>query len=399
MLGLVGLACANKLTPKNIDIALTARWAATPIAVEAAEFLSDEGEALFWRYVQEYSPPAESSTDREQLAAVETAASALISPLGVKLLRAFLAAHVLSPRVEVWRQLASADEAEKSSLASAAGWVRACGKLYALSSGSAGKTAADAADAAVADGSCGIPPSLEARELSNGEAPLSVDHRWGGASDSLAPTVILSAPVGSAAFRDAHAELVRRASDRSITYVFRPLVRAAEAGAASQTLQGYGVQLAIKNMEYKAMDDKSVADLGEIGDADSGAEGAAGVEELDVGGFYFGTLYLPCTFPVPSLYLPCTFPVGGRLLLRHPRLAAARAQGAAHRAQGSHRRGGGRRELAQGVGAAGPRRAGLAARARREGAPRAPRRDLAELPLPRALALEAARAGARSHFT
>ena len=43
------------------------------------------------------------------------------------------------------------------------------------------------------------------------------------------------------------------------------------------------MQLAIKNMEYKAMDDAKVAELGEIGDADAdgpdGGEAEAEVEE------------------------------------------------------------------------------------------------------------------------
>lgn len=49
-----------------------------------------------------------------------------------------------------------------------------------------------------------------------------------------------------------------------IRYVFRPLapklpdagMEASGGKARRQTLQGYGVQLAIKNMEYTAMDDK-----------------------------------------------------------------------------------------------------------------------------------------------
>ena len=64
------------------------------------------------------------------------------------------------------------------------------------------------------------------------------------------------------------------------TYVYRPLV-AADAGAAPQSLQGYGVQLAIKNMEYKAMDDAKVAELGEIGDADADTDGGAAEAEAE----------------------------------------------------------------------------------------------------------------------
>ena len=36
------LAAADELKPKNIDIALSAKWPETPIAVEAAEYLAVE---------------------------------------------------------------------------------------------------------------------------------------------------------------------------------------------------------------------------------------------------------------------------------------------------------------------------------------------------------------------
>ena len=55
---LAALLCARSwaedalvLQPKNIDIALTARWPVTSFAVEAAEFLAEESNALFWSYV------------------------------------------------------------------------------------------------------------------------------------------------------------------------------------------------------------------------------------------------------------------------------------------------------------------------------------------------------------
>merc|ERR1719310_1309388 len=102
----VAFASADEIKPKNIDIALTARWGQTPVDVEAAEFLADEGNSLFWSYVQSYKPP-NVATDRSKLEAVEAVAGGLLSPLGLRLLRSFLAAHVFSPRVQLWRQLAS----------------------------------------------------------------------------------------------------------------------------------------------------------------------------------------------------------------------------------------------------------------------------------------------------
>ena len=59
----VGLTTAVDIKPKNIDIALTARWSLTPVDAEAAEFLAEEGGRLFWSFVEAYTPPSE-PTDR-----------------------------------------------------------------------------------------------------------------------------------------------------------------------------------------------------------------------------------------------------------------------------------------------------------------------------------------------
>ena len=90
-------------------------------------------------------------------------------------------------------------------------------------------------------------------------------------------------------FADVHASLAASSSG-SFTYVYRPLVAAGDA-SQRQSLQGYGVQLAIKNMEYKAMDDKALEDLDNTRDEElaAGQEDVA-AEEVDEQGFFFGTL-------------------------------------------------------------------------------------------------------------
>jgi hypothetical protein len=230
------VSAETRLQPKNIDIALTARWELTPVDAEAAEF-------LFWSFVASYRPPSE-STDRSLLQAVEAVATGLLSPLGLQLLRAFLTAHVFSPRVELWRKLASSEQ-EEHGLQIAGGWVRACGRVRALGNDPA-VVAAALADEVVGEG-CAQPTSLEERETSDG-VPLAVDHVYPGSGSA-------SNALGSTAFTAAHAELVRRATTASITYTYRPLV---VGSGRTQTLQGYGVQLAIKNMEYKVLDDQAV---------------------------------------------------------------------------------------------------------------------------------------------
>ena len=121
----------GELKPKNIDVSLAARWPQTPIAVEAAEYLAAERPALFWSFVEAWKEP-ESVSDAAQLAAVEASASTLLSPLGVKVLKVFLAAHVLSPKVEAWRQLALEAQKKHTLPADAPAWVLMCGRAMVL---------------------------------------------------------------------------------------------------------------------------------------------------------------------------------------------------------------------------------------------------------------------------
>ena len=198
---------------RNIDIALTARWPKTPIAAEAAEFLAEEGSGLFWslpRVTWRLRPaaPTRRTWRRWRLW------RAGCSPLGLRLLRAFLSAHVFSPRVELWRQLAAAEAGESEGVAASSdGWVRSCGRVRSL-----GESPGEVASALAAEvlGALLHVPTLEERETSD-LVPLAVDHvHPGGGEAASAPMVVLSAPLGSTSFKAAHAELSKRATAGSI---------------------------------------------------------------------------------------------------------------------------------------------------------------------------------------
>ena len=163
--------------PKNIAISLSARWPATPLAAEAAEFMADEG--AFYKFVEGFAAiPTAATTDRAQLEAVEAVATNLLSPLGVRTLRAFLAAHVHSPRVEMWRQLSAAEAARLGVADPSSSWLSACDRAVPIQNDDAaaveaaiGKLLAEVA----ADASCQVAAKPEERALST-RAPLSVDH-------------------------------------------------------------------------------------------------------------------------------------------------------------------------------------------------------------------------------
>eukprot|EP00965_Chrysotila_dentata_P113660 3756909-Pleurochrysis_carterae.AAC.1 len=75
---------------------------------------------------------AGTASQREQMDAVRSVASELLSPLGLRLLQSIVTAHALSARVEMWRQLARKEAEEHSVRTSARAWVRACGRAFEI---------------------------------------------------------------------------------------------------------------------------------------------------------------------------------------------------------------------------------------------------------------------------
>eukprot|EP00850_Spirogloea_muscicola_P001842 SM000007S20802 [mRNA] locus=s7:271985:281468:- [translate_table: standard] len=92
----------------------------------------------------------------------------------------------------------------------------------------------------------------------------TVGHVYPG-GEAAASVAVLYGALGSACFAPLHRPLAEAAKKGSLRYIYRPLLpvgcqRSAETCTALGidsvvTLPGYGVELALKNMEYKAMDD------------------------------------------------------------------------------------------------------------------------------------------------
>uniref|UniRef100_A0A672JTW5 UDP-glucose ceramide glucosyltransferase-like 1 n=1 Tax=Salarias fasciatus TaxID=181472 RepID=A0A672JTW5_SALFA len=107
------------------------------------------------------------------------------------------------------------------------------------------------------------------------------DHTYPGANKTDVPVVILYAEIGTKKFTSFHKVLSEKAEQGTVTYVLRHFV--ANPKPQKMLLSGYGVELAIKSTEYKAVDDTKVKD----------SKSATHAEEDDndeVQGFFFGTL-------------------------------------------------------------------------------------------------------------
>jgi hypothetical protein len=89
------------------------------------------------------------------------------------------------------------------------------------------------------------------------------DYRYPASSSmdtSTLPIVVLHGIPGTSSFCSLHQSLSHLSDSKLINYVFRPAFPGVPTLATSRPLQGYGVYLDIKNMEYKNVDDKDERD-------------------------------------------------------------------------------------------------------------------------------------------
>uniref|UniRef100_A0A8C7MW15 UDP-glucose ceramide glucosyltransferase-like 1 n=1 Tax=Oncorhynchus kisutch TaxID=8019 RepID=A0A8C7MW15_ONCKI len=102
------------------------------------------------------------------------------------------------------------------------------------------------------------------------------EHRYPGLNKTDVPVVILYAEIGTKKFGSFHKVLAEKAAEGKLIYVLRHFV--AEPRPQKMLLSGYGVELAIKSTEYKAVDDTQVKVNTDVDDID------------EVQGFLFGKL-------------------------------------------------------------------------------------------------------------
>jgi len=287
---------------RTINVKLSAPWptsAMSPIQ-EVSEFMAEESNQDFWAFVAALRTPetmalldkaeseAYAEASHEQLGSLAVdVASGLLSPLQLSALRLTLAVRNFAPMVETHRSLAAVTsyvcDGVRSGNAGAA-WVvlRPSGRVVCSPSELA-QTAGPVVSAAA-----------------EGAKVPGVDHVFGSAS---APAAGASAPED--------ATLYGRVGTSSFWAFYDALVSAQEAGTVARcafrhgtpsrgtttptALQGYGVNLDIKNMEYMNIDDgEANKDLNAAEAAGSEASSEDAVvsfpEGEEVGGIVFSTL-------------------------------------------------------------------------------------------------------------
>ncbi|CAN6458439.1 unnamed protein product [Victoria cruziana] len=285
------LALGEVRRPKNVQVSLRAKWSGTPLLLEAGELLSKEWKDIFWEFIDvwhEAKHEPDVSTARSCLQKILSYGRSLLKEPLSSVFEFSLVLRTASPRLVLYRQLAKesisslplADEI--NSLNGNPETLRPSERLNGRRTDNffVGKNPGNIR------GKCcwaetGSTIFFDVSELllwldspadlhgSTFEQPqlFDFDHVYPESSVG-SQIVILYGALGTLCFKDFHVALVEAAKKGKARYVVRPVLpsgceqETGHCGAVGASgfvnLGGYGVELALKNMEYKAMDDSTM---------------------------------------------------------------------------------------------------------------------------------------------
>ena len=321
-------ALASPAARRGVEVALRPRWQGTSVVHEVAEFLASEKPESFWRYVElthdARGADARLGSDRQCVDAALARAARLLPGALAPVLSLSLSVREYSPRLAAHRSAAMAlpggaprgccaarvggqvvTRLERLSAAIEAEAARAHGDRSCSSAGGgSGSSGADAGESAAA--------AAQGSWLEPTSSGLGQVYPAAGSSSTAAVAVEFFATPGASCFGAFHTALKAAAESGSVRYTLlqyagEECVASLRGGASGVegededegirvcalvgegdelALSGFGVELAIKSMEYKAIDDKKIQQQ-ESADRENAATDDLSV---DTRGFNFATL-------------------------------------------------------------------------------------------------------------
>uniref|UniRef100_A0A8C9X179 UDP-glucose ceramide glucosyltransferase-like 1 n=1 Tax=Sander lucioperca TaxID=283035 RepID=A0A8C9X179_SANLU len=232
--------------PKGVTASLKAKWSMTPFLLETSEFIGEDGNEKFWQFVD--------TSVRSYYNLILKKAGQFLTDLQVNLLKFALALRSYSPAVHASQQIASDEPPPEACPAFVSIHGQQSCKISLITSPTV----------------CRPNPYL-----------FKNDHTYPGVSKTGVPVVILYAEIGTKKFTSFHKVLSEKAGEGTLIYVLRHFV--ANPKPQNMLLSGYGVELAIKSTEYKAVDDTKVKGQFTVINAEDD-------NNDEVHGFIFGTL-------------------------------------------------------------------------------------------------------------
>ncbi|KAL4635767.1 UDP-glucose:glycoprotein glucosyltransferase 2 [Arapaima gigas] len=248
------------VTAKGVSTSLNAKWPSTPFLLETSEFIAEDGNEKFWQFVdtvKELTVYKNGESVRSYYNLIVKKAAQFINNLQVSLLKFALSLRAYSPTVHAFQQIASNEPPPEG-----------CSAFVAIH----GQHACSAKE---------VKKLLKTALDRPWPYLYKNDHKYPGANATDVPIAILYSEIGTKKFNNLHKLLSEKADKGKLIYVLRHFVK--ETKPEKMRLSGYGVELAIKSTEYKAVDDTRVKD----------AKPTVAAEEDDddeVQGFLFGKL-------------------------------------------------------------------------------------------------------------
>uniref|UniRef100_A0AAY4DGE9 UDP-glucose ceramide glucosyltransferase-like 1 n=1 Tax=Denticeps clupeoides TaxID=299321 RepID=A0AAY4DGE9_9TELE len=198
-----------------------------------SHFIGEDGEEKFWQFVdtvKELTVYKNGESVRSYYNLITKKAGQFLTDLQVRLLKLALSLRVYSPAVHAFQQIAS-DEPPPE----------ACSAFISVH----GQHACSTKD---------MKKLLKAAVGRPKPYLYKNDHKFPGVNSTDLPVVVLYAEIGTKKFNTFHKLLSERAGEGKLIYVLRHFV----SKPKKMHLSGYGVELAIKSTEYKAVDDTQV---------------------------------------------------------------------------------------------------------------------------------------------
>ncbi|PIC54986.1 hypothetical protein B9Z55_000451 [Caenorhabditis nigoni] len=218
---------------KTVKTSIHSKWSQTSILAEISEFLASENENLFWEFMDIVNANCiENSTDVSTYNFGISTASSLLDPSEYPLLRFSLASRIFSPRIEVHRQISRKFQ------------PISCPKSFFVYGNQVG---------------CDL-SRLDLKEYSGNAEIFEFDHIFPMKSEANR-TLIIYGVLGTEELKNLVLEAKNVVQTReNLNFALRHL--SLSSGTTKVSLSGYGVELALKNTEYKAVD-HSTQDLPE----------------------------------------------------------------------------------------------------------------------------------------
>ncbi|XP_045529662.1 UDP-glucose:glycoprotein glucosyltransferase [Pieris brassicae] len=222
---------------KGVTTFVSAKWEATPIVLELAEYLSGESGDIFWSFVDGINSLKSSlsslNTDKEVYDTCIGIASSLLAPAQLRMAKLALSMHLNSPTVRMFDEIATQNGAKQVK----------CDVFVSIASKN------------ICDNDILRDVLKSTSQYDADEHRLEtylLDHTY-PSSDNKSLTAILYGELGMPEFTVKHKILTTYADKGLINYVVRWNVK--PRGNPKLRLSGYGVELQLKSTEYKSQDD------------------------------------------------------------------------------------------------------------------------------------------------